>query len=124
LDDACSSSIYKSTEPPVVSTLSELRSKQLISVLGNLLPLSKPKNASLSNKPFHEKVNGKGDATVGYCYGCYAENEVAKCTEWTPANILARGQVMLSFMEKRWGLDLGGDKQKTFMLGIDFLSPS
>src|SRR5262249_4340541 len=31
---ACSSSLYKSTEPPVMSTLSELRSKQLISVLG------------------------------------------------------------------------------------------
>src|SRR5499427_1841711 len=32
---ACSSSLYKSTEPPVMSTLSELRSKQLISVLGD-----------------------------------------------------------------------------------------
>src|SRR5262245_1115130 len=30
---ACSSSLYKSTEPPVVSTLSELLSMQLISVL-------------------------------------------------------------------------------------------
>src|SRR5215467_11340925 len=30
----CSSSTYKSTAPPVVSTLSELLSKQLISVLG------------------------------------------------------------------------------------------
>src|SRR5215471_16471383 len=31
----CSSSTYKSTAPPVVSTLSELLSKQLISVLGD-----------------------------------------------------------------------------------------
>jgi hypothetical protein len=91
--------------------------------LGNLLPLSKPKNASLSNRPFHEKVNGKGDSTASYRYGCYAENEVAKYAEWTPANVLARGQAMLSFMEKRWGLDLGGDKPKTFTLGLDFLSP-
>jgi hypothetical protein len=30
----CSCATYKSTEPPVVSTLSELLSKQLISVLG------------------------------------------------------------------------------------------
>src|SRR5262249_54978037 len=37
---ACSSSLYKSTEPPVMSTLSELRSKQLISVLGPLTPSS------------------------------------------------------------------------------------
>src|SRR4029450_9511404 len=30
----CASATYKSTEPPVVSTLSKLLSKQLISVLG------------------------------------------------------------------------------------------
>jgi hypothetical protein len=36
----CSSATYKSTEPPVVSTLSELLSKQLISVLGPYGPLS------------------------------------------------------------------------------------
>jgi hypothetical protein len=90
--------------------------------LGNLLPLSKPKNASLSNKPFHEKINGKGSSTVGYCYGCYAENEIAQYADWTPDDVLKRGHVMLSFMEKRWGLYLGDDKQKTFMLGLDFLS--
>jgi len=33
MGDVCSSSPYKSTEPLVVSTLSELLSKQLISVL-------------------------------------------------------------------------------------------
>ena len=39
MDGACASSTYKSTETPVVSTLSELRSKQLISVLGGVTVL-------------------------------------------------------------------------------------
>jgi hypothetical protein len=89
--------------------------------LGNLLPLSKPKNSSLSNKPFPEKVDGKGDPVVGYRYGCYAENEVASYPEWTPSEILHRGLKMLSFMEKRWDLHLGDEKQKKRMLGLDFM---
>lgn len=89
--------------------------------LGNLLPLSKPKNSSLSNRPFPEKLDGRGDPVVGYRYGCYAENEVAKEKEWTPGTILARGLAMLSFMEKRWGLELGSETQKKAMLGLDFM---
>jgi hypothetical protein len=89
--------------------------------LGNLLPLSKPKNSSLSNKPFPEKMDGRSDPAVGYRYGCYAENEVASYSEWTPGNILRRGFKLLSFMEKRWGLDLGDEKQKKRMLGLDFI---
>src|SRR4029453_939070 len=42
----CSSATYKSTEPPVVSTLSELLSKQLISVLGH-------RQALVGGDPFH-----------------------------------------------------------------------
>lgn len=89
--------------------------------LGNLLPLSKPKNSSLSNKPFPDKIDGKGESVVGYRYGCYAENEVAKITDWTPEEILKRGVIMLKFMEKRWGLPLGDEKQIKFMLGLDFM---
>jgi uncharacterized protein with ParB-like and HNH nuclease domain len=89
--------------------------------LGNLLPLSKPKNSSLSNKPFPDKVDGKSDPAIGYRYGCYAENEVAKCTDWTPAEILNRGVKLLEFMEKRWGMEIGDDEQKRTMLGLDFV---
>lgn len=89
--------------------------------LGNLLPLSKRKNSSLSNKPFPEKVEGKGDAVIGYRYGCYAENEVAKSKEWTPKEILKRGLLMLSFMERRWDLEIGDEAQKKIMLGLDFM---
>jgi Protein of unknown function (DUF1524) len=101
-----------------------LSSKQraaLRNSLGNLLPLSKPKNASLSDKPFPEKVDGRGDPVVGYRYGCYAENEVASCTEWTPRETLHRGLKLLSFMEKRWTLEIGDEKQKKRMLGLEFM---
>jgi hypothetical protein len=101
--------------------LSQKQRSTLRNSLGNLLPLSRPKNSSLSNKPFAEKVDGKGDPVAGYRYGCYAENEVASCTEWTPREILRRGLKLLSFMEKRWGLDLGDEKQKKRMLGLEFM---
>jgi hypothetical protein len=101
--------------------LSQKQRTTLRNSLGNLLPLSRPKNSSLSNKPFPEKVDGKGDPVVGYRYGCYAENEVASCNEWTPKEILRRGLKLLSFMEKRWGPELGDEKQKKRMLGLDFI---
>lgn len=101
--------------------LTQKKREALRNSLGNLLPLSKPKNSSLSNKPFPEKVEGKGDPVVGYRYGCYAENEVAKAVDWTPQEILKRGLTMLGFMEKRWGLELGDEHQKKQILGIDFL---
>ncbi|MFH1070530.1 MAG: DUF262 domain-containing protein [Candidatus Glassbacteria bacterium] len=101
--------------------LTQNRRMTLKNSLGNLLPLSKPKNSSLSNRPCPEKVDGKGDQFVGYRYGCYAENEVAKVSNWNPQAILERGLVMLSFMETRWGIELGDTKQKKHMLGLDFL---
>lgn len=89
--------------------------------LGNLLPLSKQKNSSLSNRPFPSKVDGNPDMAVGYRYGCYAENEVAKVKEWTPEEILKRGLRMLDFMEQRWGVELGDEGQKKKMLGLEFM---
>lgn len=89
--------------------------------LGNLLPLSKPKNSSLSNRPFDDKVEGKGDSVIGYRYGSYAENEVSKVDEWTATEIAVRGIKMLNFMEKRWSVDFGTDDQKLYILGLDFL---
>lgn len=81
--------------------------------LGNLLPLSKPKNSSLSNKPFPEKVNGEGvNSSIGYRYGCYAENEITLETEWTPNHILIRGLKLLKFLEDRWDIDIGDEKKK------------
>ncbi len=97
------------------------RKNSIRNSLGNLLPLSKPKNSSLSNNPFPEKVDGKKNHVVGYRYGSYAENEVGKEEEWTPVHILRRGQAMLDFMEQRWGIQLGSEMDKKKMLGLDFM---
>lgn len=102
-------------------SLSQKQKETLRNSLGNLLPLSQPKNSSLSNKPFPEKVDGKPNQTIGYRFGCYVENDVAKEVEWTPEVILARGIKMLKFMEKRWGLPLGDDAKKQTLLGLDFI---
>lgn len=100
--------------------LSQKQREALRESLGNLLPLSTRKNSSLSNKPFPEKVDS-GLGTVGYRFGCYAENEVTKNEHWTPDFILNRGLKLLEFMEKRWQIDLGGEESKVQMLGLSFL---
>ncbi len=89
--------------------------------LGNLLPLSKPKNSSLSNKPFPEKIDGEKDHVVGYRYGCYAENEVSNNADWTPVEILERGINLLGFLEHRWDIKLGNRDEKIHFLKLEFL---
>jgi Protein of unknown function DUF262/Protein of unknown function (DUF1524) len=85
--------------------------------LGNLLALSTPKNSSLSNKPFPEKVSSP-DSTVGYRFGSFSENEVGTLTDWTPEEIADRGVRMLTFMESRWRLNVGDRAQKLRALGL------
>lgn len=101
--------------------LTQKQKTALRNSLGNLLPLSRPKNSSLSNKPFPDKVDGKKDIVVGYRYGSYAENEVAMEEEWTPAHILRRGLAMLNFMGQQWNIPFGSEKEKMKMLGLDFM---
>lgn len=88
--------------------------------LGNLLALSRPKNASLSNKAFLEK-KGKPGGSVGYLYGSYSENAVATLADWGPQEVLNRGIKMLEFMEFRWNFQIGDIKQKARALGLEFL---
>ena len=96
----------------------------LKNVVGNLLPLSRPKNSSLSNKSFPEKVGGTKTG-VGFIYGSYAENEVvALYDEWTPRSVLDRSLRILDFMEERWGIDFGKDSEKISMLGLGFIKPA
>lgn len=95
----------------------------LKNVVGNLLPLSKPKNASLSNLPYTVKVAGRTHG-VGYAYGSYSENEVAVLySDWTPQAILDRSLKILDFIEERWGLSLGKDAEKIEILGLNFVTP-
>ncbi|WP_064023405.1 DUF262 domain-containing protein [Methylomonas sp. DH-1] len=101
--------------------LSQKQKEALRDSLGNLLPLSKPKNSSLSNNPFPDKVDGPKGSSIGYRYGCYAENEVTKEKEWTPNSILLRGLKLIHFLERRWNIEIGDEKQKKVMLGLDFM---
>lgn len=87
--------------------------------LGNLIPLSRPKNSSLGRKNFSEKKNNTADY-VGYAYGCYSENELALEDDWAARQIVLRGVRMLSFMEERWAISLGSNKDKVITLGLDF----
>lgn len=91
--------------------------RRLRNSLGNLLALSTPKNSSLGNKPFPEKVEGTA-STKGYRYGSYSENEVATRPEWTPDEITERGIRMLTFMEKHWRLSIGDRALKLKALGL------
>ncbi|WP_371357561.1 HNH endonuclease family protein [Hydrocoleum sp. CS-953] len=87
--------------------------------LGNLLPLSHPKNSSLGNKCFEEKCsNGEN---VGYKYGSYSEIEVSEKDDWTAKEILERGLKLLNFMEERWGIKLGNRNEKIDFLNLGFV---
>lgn len=103
------------------SKFTSSQKKKLKNSLGNLLPLSKPKNSSLSDKSFPDK-KGSAKTKIGYSFGSHAENLVAQKTDWTPNDILERGLEMLSFMELRWNIDLGTNKEKIKLLGLDFLN--
>ncbi|WP_376094143.1 DUF262 domain-containing protein [Roseomonas sp. CCTCC AB2023176] len=96
--------------------------KALRESLGNLLPLSRGKNASLSNRPFPEKAHGETDTYVSYTYGCYAENEVSRKKDWSPAEITERGLKLIGYLERRWQIHLGDDNAKLDILGIPFMA--
>jgi hypothetical protein len=91
--------------------------------LGNLVPLSRAKNSALGALGFAAKKRNPDfpDNTVGYIYGCYSENEVAECEEWTAREILLRGVRLLRFMEERWEVPLGDDSKKVTALGLGFV---
>lgn len=88
--------------------------------LGNLLPLSIPKNSSLGNKCFQDKISSN-ENSVGYRYGCYSENELTEYDEWTANTILERGMKLLNFMESRWNFKIGNEKEKKKFLKLSFV---
>lgn len=89
--------------------------------LGNLVPLSKPKNSSFQNNCFENKLGSESNQ-VGFRYGSYSENEIACYSDWTANDILDRGVKLLTFMENRWGLSLGDKSEKVKFLGLEFVA--
>lgn len=73
--------------------------KQLRNSLGNLVPLSIAKNASLSNRPFPEKKQK-------FAHGCYSEIELTKHMDWTAKEIKERTIAMLYFLDTRWQMHI------------------
>lgn len=88
--------------------------------IGNLVPLSSPKNSSLSNNCFAHKKSREND-TVGYCFGGYSENEVALNEQWTAIEIFHRSIKMTRFFENRWGIKFTSNKQILDFIGIEFV---
>lgn len=89
--------------------------------LGNLLPLSRSKNSSFSNKCFNEKI-GVSNSTIGYRFGCYAENKITEYDKWDAETILNRGIELLNFMETRWNIKIGNEKDKINFLNLSFVN--
>jgi uncharacterized protein with ParB-like and HNH nuclease domain len=114
----------RARDPYWTGRFSEFTSAQkrlLRNSLGNLLPLAIPRNSSLGNKSFPEKL-GDDKHMTGYRYGSYSENEVATFPEWGPEQIVKRGIHLLSFLEKRWNLPTTDNQQKMRALGLNFLA--
>ena len=89
--------------------------------LGNLVPLSQPKNSSFQNKCFIDKL-GDSETQIGFRYGSYSENEIAAKDDWTAREILERGLKLISFMEKRWRLSFGDNRDKMKLLNLEFVT--
>lgn len=88
--------------------------------LGNLIPLSSAKNASLQNDCFTLKKNNNNG--VGYYNGSLSENEIAQKDDWLVSDILKRGLSLLEFLERRWSVELGDEEFKKRLLNLEFLN--
>ena len=95
--------------------------------LGNLLPLSLSINSSLQNDGFDDKKKTRKNAEGkiirnGYENGSYSEIEVSKEEKWTAEEIKQRGLKLLKFLEDRWHVTLGDNKNKLEILHLTQLS--
>lgn len=95
----------------------------LLNSLGNFLLLSQSKNSEFQNECFEFKKGHKDKKgnEIGYFNGSYNEIDVAKFNDWTPDEILKRGLKMLDFMEERWNIKMGNDKDKAELLLLEFI---
>jgi hypothetical protein len=93
--------------------------------IGNLLLLSASINSSLQNDSYPDKLEPKfnaGGETVrkGYKDGSHSEIEVSlKYNQWQTTEIIERGLNLLTFMEKRWGINFGDETNKKKLLQLD-----
>jgi hypothetical protein len=96
--------------------------------LGNLLILSHSINASLQNDDFADKKQPKYDTAGnkirnGYADGSHSEIEVAANGNWGPAEIRERGLKLMQFLESRWEIRLGSERDHLELLFLLFEQP-
>lgn len=100
--------------------------KTLLHSLGNLLLLSKKKNSQQQNFCFEYKKRHQSkfnkDIYEGYFNGSYSEIEVSQYNNWSAKEILERGLLLLTFMEKRWNITIGDNNKKISLLMLDFMN--
>lgn len=87
--------------------------KIFLGALGNLLLLSRAKNATLQNAAFPSKAT-QGD----HCYrnGSFSENAVAAdWVDWTPKAICERTKAMLAFIGRRWNVPKWDEASKQIL---------
>ena len=80
--------------------------KNICNSLGNLVPLSTPKNSKLQNYCFDKKKD------TGYKNGSYSEQEINEQGQWTIKEIEERGEKLLIFLVQHWGIDTSIDDLK------------
>lgn len=103
------------------SSYTQKQKTSLRDSLGNFVAISPQKNSKLGNLSFIDK-KGNQQNSVGYMYGTYAEIELCKYENWGSPEILDRGFHLVEFLQKRWDLKIGKNKDdiKEF-LGVQFL---
>ncbi|WP_312153848.1 DUF262 domain-containing protein [Pseudomonas sp.] len=80
--------------------------------LGNLVLLSRPRNASVSNAAYPSTKNAQGKRDH-YKSGCYSEIQVAQhCEQWTVLQIAARGIAMMQHAQKTWDFEVVGADER------------
>ena len=94
--------------------------KILRHIIGNLVPLSSPKNSSLGNKCFKEKI-GNDLTTIGYKYGSFSENELTNHDNWTAIEILQRSIKLILMLSKRWNIKFGNTEKIIEFLNLEFV---
>jgi len=93
--------------------------------IGNLMLLSRSRNAKASHFPF-KSFDGIKGKIEGFREGSYSEVQVANlCNDWTLVQIAARGIAMLRHAQKSWDFEVVSDAQPLtdwypFLFGEDW----
>lgn len=101
--------------------ISESNKKYIIHSLGNLVPLSTPKNSKLYNYCFDVKKNGKEGECVGYKNGSYSEQKINEKEKWGIKEIKERTNELIDFLIKHWEIENFINIEKDMKNKLSFL---